>query len=226
MTVPSIDVFGIHITEPFTWITNWMVAAFSFYFGHILFRDRLADTTQKFWAIFFLFIGFASITGGTAHGFITYVGHKVHYAAWILTGVAIFAAEMAAIQLIENEKLKSVVRIAVYAQLLIMASSVMYLHNFNSVRINSAIGLVGIVMPVSFFHYRKHRDKRSALIMVGILANMIPGTVHAFKISYNEWFNFNDISHILMIFCFFILYRGARQNASVELAKKLAKAAA
>ena len=81
-------------------------------------------------------------------------------------------------------------------------------------------------MPVSFVHYRKHGDKRSALIMLGVLSNMIPGTIHAFKISYNEWFNFNDISHILMIFCFFILYRGAGKNAALELAKKLSKAAA
>lgn len=226
MNVPSVDVLGIHITEPFTWLTNWLVAVFSFYFGHILFRDKLADTSQKFWAIFFLFIGFASITGGTAHGFITYVGRNFHYAAWILTGVAIFAAEMAAIQLIENEKVKNVVRFLVYIQLMLMVSSVMYLQDFNSVRINSAIGLVGVVIPISYIHYKKHRDKRSALIMLGIIANMVPGAVHAFKISFNAWFNFNDISHILMILCFFILYRGARQNASVELAKKLAKAAA
>ena len=226
MDIPSIELFGLHITEPFTWITNWLVAAFCFGFGHLLFHNKLADATQKFWAMFFFFFLVASLTGGTAHGFITYVGPNFHFAAWILTGIAIFSAEMAALQLVESPKFRQFLRLFIYAQLMIMVASVMYYHNFNSVRINSAIGLIGVVMPVSFVHYRKHGDKRSALIMLGVLSNMIPGTIHAFKISYNEWFNFNDISHILMIFCFFILYRGAGKNAALELAKKLSKAAA
>lgn len=226
MDVPTIEFLGLHITEPSTWLTNWLVAAFSFGFGHFLYNDKFADAPQKFWSIFFVFIGLASLIGGTAHGFINYVGQNFHYAAWIFTGLAIFAAQLATIQLIENDKLRSIVRIFIYAQLLVLVSSVMYLHNFDSVRINSAVGLLGVVMPFSLIHYVKHRDKRSALIMIGILSNLIPGAVHAFKISYNEWFNFNDISHVVMIFCFYLLYKGAKQNVNIELAKKLSKAPA
>ncbi len=140
--------------------------------------------------------------------------------------MAVFAAELATIQLIENDKTRSVIRIIIYAQLIVMVSSVMYLNNFNSVRINSAIGLIRVVIPVSIIHYLKHKDKRSILIIIGVLSNLIPGAIHAFKISYNQWFNFNDVSHIAMIFCFYILYRGAKQNANIDLAKKLSKATA
>ena len=226
MDVPTIDFLGLQITEPFTWLTNWLVAAVVFGFGHFLYNDKLADATQKFWSIFFVFIGLASITGGTAHGFINYVGQNFHYAAWILTGLAIFAAELATIQLIENDKLRSSVRIFAYAQLLVLVSSVMYFQNFNSVRINSAIGLLGVVLPFTLFHYIKNKDKRSLLIMLGILSNLIPGAIHAFRISINEWFNFNDISHIVMIFCFYIIYKGANQNINIEMTDKLRKAPA
>ncbi len=226
MNVPTYDFLGLQITEPFTWLTNWLVAAFVLSFGHFLYRDKFADATQKYWSFFFVFIGLASLTGGTAHGFINYVGQNFHYAAWIFTGMAVFAAELATIQLIENEKVKSVVRLIIYAQLIIMSSSVMYLHNFNSVRINSAVGLVGMVIPVSVLHYLKHKDKRSLFIIFGVLSNLIPGAIHTFKISYNQWFNFNDISHIIMIFCFYILYKGAKQNENIEMAKKLSKAPA
>lgn len=226
MNVPSIDFLGLEITEPFTWLTNWLVAAFCFGFGHFLYNDKFADATQKFWSIFFVFVGLASLTGGIAHGFINYVGQNFHYAAWILTGLAVFAAELATLQLIENNKVRSIVRIFAYGQLLVLVSSVMYLHNFDSVRINSAVGLLGVVMPFSLIHYVNQKDKRSVLIMIGILSNLIPGFVHAFKISYNQWFNFNDISHIIMIFCFYIIYRGARLNVNIELSKKLSKAPA
>ncbi len=224
MDVPTINFLGIQITEPLTWLTNWLVAGFSLGYGHFLYNDKLADATQKFWSIFFAFIGIASITGGTAHGFINYVGQNFHYAAWIFTGLAIFSAEMATLQLIENEKLKSAIRIFVYIQLLVLVGSVMYLQNFDSVRINSAVGLLGVVMPFSLIHYAKHKDKRSALIMIGILSNLVPGVVHALKLSYNQWFNFNDISHVIMVFCLYIIYRGAKDNVNIELAAKLSKA--
>jgi len=226
MHVPTIDFLGLQITEPLTWLTNWLVAAFVFGFGHFLYNDKLADATQKFWSIFFVFIGLASLTGGTAHGFINYVGQNFHYAAWILTGLAIFAAELATIQLIENDKVRSSVRIFAYIQLLLLVSSVMYLQNFDSVRINSAIGLLGVVFPFTLIHYIKNKDKRSFLIMLGILSNLIPAVIHAFRISINEWFNFNDISHIIMIFCFYIMYKGANQNINIEIADKLRKAPA
>lgn len=226
MDVPTIDFLGLQITEPFTWLTNWLVAAFCLGFSRILFNDKLADAPQKFWAIFFGFIGLASITGGTAHGFINYVGQNFHYAAWILTGLAVFAAELATIQLIENEKLRSVIRIIAYTQLLLFVSSIMYFQNFNSVRINSAVGLLAVVMPFSLIHYIKNRDRRSALIIIGILSNLLPGFVHAFRISFNEWFNFNDISHIIMIFCFYIMYRGAKQNINLGLTPHLNNVAA
>ena len=224
MEIPTIEFLNLQITEPFTWLTNWLVAAFAFGFGHFLYYDRSADAAQKFWSVFFVFIGLASLTGGTAHGFINYVGQNFHYAAWILTGLAVFAAQLATLQLIENEKVRSVVRVFIYLQLIVLVSSIMYLHDFNSVRINSAVGLLGIVMPFSLIHYIKNRDKRSLLIMLGILSNLIPGFVHAFRISYNQWFNFNDISHVIMIFCFYIIYRGAKQNVNLDLEKKLSKA--
>jgi len=226
MDVPTFDLLGIQITEPFTWLTNWLVATFVLSYGHFLYRDKLADATQKYWSFFFVFVGIASLAGGTAHGFINYVGQNFHYAAWIFTGMAVFAAELATIQLIENKKVKSAVRLIIYAQLLIMSGSVLYLNNFNSVRINSAVGLVGVVIPISVLHYLKHKDRRSILIILGVLSNLIPGAIHTFKISYNQWFNFNDISHIIMLFCFYILYKGAKQNENIEMAKKLSKAPA
>ena len=102
MEVTSINIFGIHITEPFTWLTNWLIAGFSFYFGHLLYHDKEASEQKKYWSMFFLFIGAASMTGGTAHGFITYVGNNFHLAAWVLTGFAVFSAQLASLPLVQN----------------------------------------------------------------------------------------------------------------------------
>ena len=211
MEVPTIEVLGIQITEPFTWLTNWLVAAFSFYFGHKLFHDKNPDIQKKFWAVFFLFMGLASLTGGTAHGFIHYVGNNFHLAAWIFTGLAVFAAEMASLPRVRNIKLAKALRILFYVELFAMTASVLLFKSFESVRANSVFGLIGVVLLIQLVHYIRYRTRRNGLIIVGILSNIIPALIHALRISYNEWFNFNDLAHIVMIGCFYIIYYGVRQ---------------
>lgn len=213
MELPSIEFFGLQVTEPMTWITNWMVAVACFFFGHKLFYDEEADLSQKFWALFFLFLGLASVTGGTAHGFINYVGHKFHYAAWLLSGLSIFCAQLAVLPLIENRKIRTVVRLFCYAQLMVMSASVIIFRHFSSVLWDSIVGLIGVVIPVSLAHYSKRRDRRSALVVVGVLSNLLPAIIHMLKLSFSQWFNFNDISHVVMIGCLYIMYRAARTQS-------------
>ncbi|MDW3209017.1 MAG: hypothetical protein R8N23_04075 [Reichenbachiella sp.] len=212
--IPTIELLGLQVTEPMTWITNWMVATACFVFGHKLFYYEQADLSQKFWALFFLFIGAASITGGTAHGFIHYVGHKFHHAAWLLSGISIFCAQLAVLPLIEKPKVRSFVRIFCYVQLMAMSASVLVFQHFSSVLIDSIVGLIGVVIPVSLAHYARYKDKRSALVIVGVLTNLVPAIIHLLKISINQWFNFNDISHVVMIGCFYVMYKAAKADVN------------
>lgn len=221
MQVPTIELFGLQVTEPMTWITNWVVAIACFIFGHRLFYDERADISQKFWALFFLFIGLASVTGGTAHGFINYVGHKFHHAAWLLSGISIFCAQLAVLPLIQRVKVRSFVRIFSYTQLMVMSASVLMFQHFSSVLIDSVVGLIGVVIPVSFANYAKYKDKRSALIVAGVLTNLFPAIIHLLKISINEWFNFNDISHVVMVGCFYIMYKGAGARGTSEVSQNI-----
>lgn len=216
LEVPTIELLGLQVTEPMTWITNWMVASACFVFGHKLFYDEQADISQKFWALFFLFMGMASMTGGVAHGYILYVGHKAHHAAWLLSGIAIFCAQLAVLPMIERSKLRSFVRIFCYVQLMVMSASVLVFQHFFSVLFDSVVGLMGVVVPVSLAHYAKYKDKRSSMIVIGVLTNLIPAFIHLTKISINEWFNFNDISHVVMIGCFYVMYTAAGANESSQ----------
>ncbi|MEO9965336.1 MAG: hypothetical protein ABJF11_06095 [Reichenbachiella sp.] len=222
MQVPTIEWLGLQITEPMTWITNWLVAIACFVFGHRLFYDEKADLSQKFWALFFFFIGLASIAGGTAHGFINYVGPKFHQMAWLLSGISIFCAQLAVLPMIENSKVRVFVRIFSYVQLMVMSASVLVFQHFSSVLIDSVVGLIGVVIPISIAHYLKNKDRRSILIIVGVLSNLIPAAIHLMKISINQWFNFNDISHVVMIGCFYIMYQGASIKSLEEVSSATA----
>ena len=211
MDTTHIELFGIIITEPFTWLTNWTIAAFSFYFGHMLFHAKSGDKQAKYWSMFFVFMGIASMTGGTAHGFINYVGNNFHLAAWIFTGIAVFGAQLSALEIVKDARVYSPLKWFIIIEVLLMTASVIIYQSFESVRINSALGLVGIVLPIQLYGYKFLGMRRNGIIAIGIISNVVPALIAANKYSYNRWFNFNDISHIVMIGCFYIIYLGAKK---------------
>ena len=209
METTQIELLGLTVTEPFTWLTNWSVAAFSFYFGHMLFHSKSGDKQAKYWSVFFVFMGIASMTGGTAHGFINYVGNSFHYAAWIFTGIAVFGAQLAALEVVKEARVYAPLKWFVVAELIAMTATIIFSQSFEAVRINSAVGLMGIVLPIQIYGYKFLGMKRNGIIALGIFSNIVPALIHAGKFSYNKWFNFNDLSHIVMIGCFYIVYLGA-----------------
>ena len=213
MDTTHIELFGITITEPFTWLTNWSVAAFSFYFGHMLFHTKNGDKQTKYWSMFFAFMGIASMTGGTAHGFINYVGNNFHYAAWIFTGIAVFGSQLSALEVIKDTLIYTPLKWFVIIELLVMTAAIIFYQSFDAVMINSAFGLIGIVLPIQLYGYKLLRMNRNGIIALGIVSNVAPALIHAGRFSYNRWFNFNDLSHLVMIGCFYIIYLGAKKIA-------------
>jgi hypothetical protein len=170
----------------------------------------------KFWSIFFAFVGIASITGGTAHGFINYVGINFHYSARILTGIAVFSAQLAAFEIIKDSRLYTPLKGLAIIELLIMTASVILYQNFDAVRINSAFGLMIIVLPLQLYGYKMLKITGNGIIALGIISNIAPALIHAGRFSYNRWINFNDLSHVVMIGCFYITFLGAKKIASLR----------
>jgi hypothetical protein len=225
MEVTQYELLGLNITEPFTWLTNWAVAAFSFYFGHMLFHSKNGDKQTKYWSIFFLFMALASTTGGTAHGFINYVGINFHYAAWIFTGIAVYGGQLASLEVIREARIHTPLKWFIIVELTAMIISVVFFQSFESVRINSAFGLLVIALPIQLYAYKFLGMRRNGIIVLGILSNIAPAIIHSVKFSYNHWFNFNDISHVVMIGCFYIMYLGAKKIAIKNPDKALASIA-
>ena len=76
----------MHITEPATMITDYLLALASLVFGVSLLRLRARPALSlTLWGIGFLASAIAAIVGGTYHGFALYVSVSVHRAMWNLT---------------------------------------------------------------------------------------------------------------------------------------------
>lgn len=74
----------------------------------------------------------------------------------------------------------------------------------------------GIALVYSFVihlrDYLRHKQGGSAIVCVGIGISFVSFLAHLSKLSLHEWFNYKDISHLIMIISAIVIYRGVSLN--------------
>ena len=80
--------------------------------------------------------------------------------------------------------------------------------NFLLIKIHAGIVLLYSLI-VHYLVYKRIDDKGAQLVVVGILISFLPIIVHSLKFSMNEWFNYKDIAHVIMIISLVVIYKGA-----------------
>ena len=66
---------------------------------------------------------------------------------------------------------------------------------------------------IHYMAYKKTLEKGSALVVTGIGISFLSIIAHSLHFSFHEWFNYKDISHIIMIFSLMVIYKGVHLNA-------------
>ena len=216
---PSISLYGWEIREPVTSITDFFTALVCLYafiqlsrigrqgWIHMLFRTYFALMT----------IGMCS-AAFAGHAFQAYLSTEWKMMGWILAALALMCLEWIAFALNKDRlpqpvKLAISVWIPVHFLLFLTAISLPEIRNFSYVKINSTVALMGVVMPLMVFYGFETRHPGSRWIILAILWGILPAIVYNFEISLGRWFNYHDISHILMATYSFMLYKGGRAFA-------------
>jgi hypothetical protein len=183
-------------------ISNIVLGTFAFLF-FILTRKH-----DKFWSLFFLFIGLSAFTGAVYHYDIT-AGETSRFFSWGLLSVALLFALFATYNHVDNKLLKiffifkSLVFLSLAignADFIFMAGDTfislmvfivighfLYLHNVSPFKIT------GIIISVS-----------SALIFV----NQI--------VLHKDYLNANDLGHYITVISLFFIMTGVREDARAE----------
>ncbi|MFN3917138.1 MAG: DUF6962 family protein [Flavobacteriales bacterium] len=210
MEIITFEWIGLQLQEPMSLILDWLLAAVCF-FSFVKIRSFKTETEvyTTWWAIFFLFMGASMFTGGLAHFFSFYAELPLKIVTWSLSAIAVFSAEMASLSLFGKNRINLFVKTILSLKLLAIVLLTFWFFDFGFIKINSTVGMVGIVL---FLHAYKYftgdKQKSYILIGVGIIWTLFPALVHAFNINLHLWFNRDDFAHILMIFTFYLFYRG------------------
>jgi len=77
----------------------------------------------------------------------------------------------------------------------------------------SALVLAGFVIPLQIMNYLRNKTTASLLIVTAIVYGLLPGYVYNNQISVSRWFNYHDISHLLVVVYMIIMIFAIRRLA-------------
>lgn len=210
---PSIDLFGIRIDEPVTTATDLLVSAVCLYAFIKLQRAQLPGRTQLYFRGYFLLMALATLLGGLiGHGFLYALSFEWKLPGWIVSMLSVALIERSSIEYAKklvSPKVGMFFLVLNLVELATIMTVTMTTLDFRWVEFHSGYGLLGVVLPFHFFVWYRTRDTGSATIMMAVLVASCAALIFMNKLSLHTWFNYLDISHVVMAFAAWIFYRGA-----------------
>jgi hypothetical protein len=83
--------------------------------------------------------------------------------------------------------------------------------NFFFVEAHTTYGLLIVVASLHFFVYRKTRSAGSRLFLIAVGFAAVSAIIYLNRWSFSPWFNYNDISHVLLTFAAWYFYSGSKK---------------
>lgn len=213
------DFLGLDLLEPNTFIGDTLIFVFALYFIYKLRPFVKQHVFFLYWRNFFLLFGVGFFLGGLGHLLYNYWGIPGKTPSWFLGIIAVFYIEQAMISIHPKEKIKKLLSrlsrikllLAVVAALLVsiyVDLEADYSKGMLVPTINSTLGLFSTLGFLGFYYSRENKGFNYFWISVLIL---IPAAVfQALKISFVQWFDKNDVGHILLIVGMFFYYAGIK----------------
>lgn len=206
----EIHLGSLVLRDPVTAITNVLI----FLAGWWCWKNiRNTDSPAvRYWRFFFLFVGLSSMVGIVVHGFSFYTPERTHFWIWIVMGsvqnLGISFAQLATSRQYFPKQYKWISAL-VLAQYVLLVAFFIHSEDYKAVKWHVAIGMLP-VMGWNVYRWIK-KEASAKWITLGVLVSGLTAAVHGFKISISlQWFNFNDIAHVLIVISLFLIYKGVK----------------
>lgn len=212
---PSVNIYGLRIDEPVTTLTDLLVSVVCLVVFYKLSQLHLPGRTQLFFRLYFLLMSIATCFGGLiGHGFLYALSFSWKLPGWIVSMLSVALIERSSIEhakpLIDPRVGKFFLVLNIMELCTIMTVTMVTL-NFKWVEFHSGYGLLAVVLPFHAYVYYRTRDKGSFIVMIAVGIACLAALVFMNKISIHTWFNYLDISHVLMAVAAWVFYLGARK---------------
>jgi hypothetical protein len=167
------------------------------------------------WALFFLLMGISCLIGSISHGVHEQLGDTFMRVSWFIMNsvslICIYFFYRAAFKYSNISRESNSHQVVTYVAVIWVVALIVvtfFLNDFLLIKIHA-----GIVLLYSLVvHGATLRNKQagSGYIVTGIIVAFLSIIVHSLKFSFGEWFNYKDISHVIMLTSLVLLYQGVK----------------
>jgi hypothetical protein len=215
MNQPSIHLVGLQIDEPVTTLTVLIVSFICFYSFVRLRFIPVQNKVHFYLQYYFLSMGIATALGGIiGHAFLYALTFEWKLAGWITSMFSIMLVERAAIEyalpLIHN-RMGAIFKWVNLFELCTFITLTCIRLDFFFVEVHSSYGLLIVVASLNLYVFMKLKTAGSKLFLIAVGFSAIAALIYMNKWSISVWFNYNDISHVLMSISALFFYFGARR---------------
>jgi hypothetical protein len=219
---PTVYLGNFEWREPVTTLTDFLVALvcwFAFFQFHKI-KGSKSETYPWFKRYFFIFaIGMTS-AAWLGHGLQAYVPARAKAFGWMCGATGLMFLQFGSFQLIKETTvawLKKVLPLWFIVQwltaisLMVIRLNVSVPDAFMVTQINSTVAIIGTVLPMHFYAFKRVGISGSKIVLGALGYSIIPGIVYSQQLSIHRWFNYHDISHVLMAIFMTIMFLGLRR---------------
>ena len=101
-------------------------------------------------------------------------------------------------------------------ELLALSALVLFTLDFFVVEAHAFYGLMVVVFSFELYVFLKTKNKGSRLLLIAVGITSAAAGVHLTRFSIHKWFNFLDLSHVLMATAAYVFYLGAKRCCSTK----------
>lgn len=210
---PSVEFLNLRIDEPITTATDLILATICFY---AFFRIRKQETSGRvkwYFKYYFLTLGFGALFGGIfGHAFLYRLAPEWKLVSWIFTLLSVAFMAHALLEMARPHVKPTISRLISRGNLLILAIALFYTLwslAFSPVKYYTIFGMVLIVGSLSFFIYQRTAQRGVVKLMSAVAIGLLSALIFSYELGISPWFNHNDISHIILSYSAFSMYKGA-----------------
>ena len=215
METPFIEIFGLHISEPMTLVTDYIIAVMGIYYWKQLFdvKSHQKNLAKNFWAMCFLILGFAAFLGGTYHGFSFYLTSAINNVIWQITvystGVISFLFVIGTATGFFNSRTARIWAWIAGVKLIVYLAWMIFHSDFLYVVIDYLPSMIAVLL-FSVVAFAKEKNISAPWLAGGVIWSLIGAGVQVEKLAPHRFFNHNDLYHVIQMGALYLFYRGAR----------------
>lgn len=246
MTENLIYIGDLLIIEPMTAITD-IIAAIICFICYAKFNKKSQNTSIKYYSNFFLYMGISMLIGGLlTHAFcylvqdqllsnqelkllpwsqkIQFMWHKMPCWIFNLVSVTYFLIYMSnhskRIYGEKNSRIWLITSIIITALMFVLLFAML---DFFVTEMHIGFAILALCLPMHLKILRKEKTPYVYSNIVACVITILVALVMIFKVTFGTFFNFNDISHLLIGASMYYFFVGASQLLKQEHGNKFAK---